>query len=417
MNPNFDLNIKNYKKQELADMFELPPNYDKNIVEIKESKLRDSIINNSEINQDIKIKTINFLAEAKNILCENVYSEVSNIKKSIEKFNSHNIYHTNYDLKPTQIEDKNEHMVQVRSEYPYATSRPTEFSSGIINPLARSSNKYFLNIDTRFRTDYYNSQSTNFNIILPTQFNDVLTMQLDSIELPLTFYNVSKQYGNNFFTIDASNSSQVITIPDGNYTFDGILIILNNTMTNLGGLFSNIVFEIDNIDNNGSGRMIVGLKTGSPSFSFSLNFQVNKFGIEDRSTPLPLKLGWIFGFRNGIYVNNSVYISEGLVDLHTFRYLYLVIDDHNNNVSNNYFSAFTNSVLNKNILARISLQADTYSVLLQNNLNIITSPRRYFGPVNIQNMTIQLLDEYGRIVDLNNMDLSFCLSLQTSYDV
>lgn len=417
MNPNFDLNIKNYKKQELADMFELPPNYDKNIVEIKESKLRDSIINNNEINQDIKIKTINFLAEAKNILCETVYSEVTNIKKAIEKFNSHNIYHTNYDLKPTQIEDKNEHMVQVRTEYPYATSKPTEFFSGIINPLARTANKYFLNIDTRFRTDYYNTQSTNFNIILPTQFNDVLTMQLDSIELPLTFYNISKQYGNNFFTIDASGTSQVITIPDGNYTFDGILTILNDTMTNLGGLFSNIVFKIDNTSNNGSGRMIVGIKTGSPLFSFSLNFQANKFGLEDRSTPLPLKLGWMFGFRNGIYVNNSVYISEGLVDLNTFRYLYLVIDDHNNNVSNNYFSAFTNSVLNKNILARISLQADTYTVLLQNNLNIITSPRRYFGPVNIQNMNIQILDEYGRVVDLNNMDLSFCLSLQTSYDV
>jgi len=417
MNPNFDLNIKNYKKQELADMFELPPNYDKNIVEIKESKLRDSIINNSEINQDIKIKTINFLAEAKNMLCESVHSEVTNIKKAIDKFNSHNIYHTNYDLKPSKIEDKNEHMVQVRDDYPYATSRPTEFSSGIVNPLARTSNKYFLNIDTRFRTDYYNTQSTNFNIILPTQFNDVLTMQLDSIELPLTFYNISKQYGNNFFTIDASGSSQIITIPDGNYTFDGILTILNDAMTDLSGAFSNIVFKIDNTDNNGSGRMIVGLKTGSPSFSFSLNFQANRFGLDDRSTPLPLKIGWMFGFRSGIYVNNSVYISEGLADLNTFRYLYLVVDDHNNNVSNNYFSAFTNSVLNKNILARISLQADTYTVLLQNNLNIITSPRRYFGPVNIQNMTIQILDEYGRVVDLNNMDLSFCLSLQTSYDV
>ncbi len=417
MNPNFDLNINNYRKQELIDMFELPPNYDKNIVEIKESKLRESIINNNEINQDIKIKTINFLAEAKNILCETVYSEVSNIKKSIDKFNSHNIYHTNYDLKSTKIEDKNEHMVQVRSEYPYVTSKPQEFFSGIINPLSRTSNKYFLNIDTRFRTDYYNSQSTNFNITLPTQFNDVLTMQLDSIELPLTFYNISKQYGNNFFTIDASGSSEVISIPDGNYTFDGILTILNNSMTTLGGLFSNILFTIDNTNSNGSGRMIVGLKTGSPLFNFTLNFQANKFGIEDRNTPLPLKLGWIFGFRNGIYVNNSVYISEGLVDLNTFRYLYLVIDDHNNNVSNNYFSAFTNSVLNKNILARISLQADTYTVLLQNNLNIITSPRRYFGPVNIQNMNIQILDEYGRIVDLNNMDLSFCLSLQTSYDV
>ena len=83
MNPNFDLNIKNYRKEELADMFELPPNYDKNIIEIKESKLRDSIISNNEINQDVKIKTINFLSEAKNILAENIFSEVTNIKKSI----------------------------------------------------------------------------------------------------------------------------------------------------------------------------------------------------------------------------------------------------------------------------------------------------------------------------------------------
>jgi len=53
----------------------------------------------------------------------------------------------------------------------------------------------------------------------------------------------------------------------------------------------------------------------------------------------------------------------------------------------------------------------------QNNLNIITTPRDYFGPVNLQNMTIQLLDEYGRIVDLNNMDFSFCLTLSTLYDL
>lgn len=417
MNTNFDLNIKNYKKGELAEMFQLPPNYDKNIVEINESKLRDSIITNNEINQHVKIKTLNFLTEAKNILSENIYNEVSNIKNAVENFNSQNIYHTNYDLKQSVVLDKDNHNVQVRKEYPYATSKPTEFFSGIINPLARTSNKYFLNIDTRFRENYYNTQSTNFNIVLPAQFNDVLTMQLDSIELPLTFYNISKQYGNNFFTIDASGTTEIIIIPDGNYTFDGIVTILNNSMRNLGGLFSNIIFKIDNTSGNGSGRMIVGLKTGSPMFSFTLNFQANKFGLDDRSTPLPLKLGWIFGFRNGLYVNNAIYISEGLVDLNTFRYLYLVIDDHNNNVSNNYFSAFTNSVLNKNILARISLQADTYTVLLQNNLNIITSPRRYFGPVNIQNMNVQLLDEYGRIVDLNNMDLSFCLSLQTSYDV
>jgi hypothetical protein len=28
-----------------------------------------------------------------------------------------------------------------------------------------------------------------------------------------------------------------------------------------------------------------------------------------------------------------------------------------------------------------------------------------------------LLDEYGRIVDLNNMDFSFCINLTTVYDI
>jgi hypothetical protein len=75
-------------------------------------------------------------------------------------------------------------------------------------------------------------------------------------------------------------------------------------------------------------------------------------------------------------------------------------------------------MLNNNILARISLNnTNSYSILSQNNLNIVTSPRDYFGPVNIQNFVIQLLDEYGRIVDLNNMDFSFCVSLTTVYDI
>ena len=309
MNPNFDLNIKNYKKQELADMFELPPNYDKNIVEIKESKLRDSIINNSEINQDIKIKTINFLAEAKNILFENVYSEVTNIKKSIEKFNSHNIYHTNYDLKPTPIEDKNEHMVQVRNEYPYATSKPTEFFSGIINPLSRTANKYFLNIDTRFRTDYYNTQSTNFNIILPTQFNDVLTMQLDSIELPLTFYNISKQYGNNFFTIDASGSSEIVSIPDGNYTSQELIItiqeLLNIQFKQPYGIFITIALNINtariSFTHNGvssypvTSSIIVPTQSARP---FILDFIINTSYTNRQHN---FGLGYNLGFRQKNY--------------------------------------------------------------------------------------------------------------------
>ena len=43
---SFDLNIDNYTRGELIEMFELPEKFDRNIVEIKEAKLRDNIINN-----------------------------------------------------------------------------------------------------------------------------------------------------------------------------------------------------------------------------------------------------------------------------------------------------------------------------------------------------------------------------------
>ena len=167
----------------------------------------------------------------------------------------------------------------------------------------------------------------------------------------------------------------------------------------------------------GRGQTLVGFYDFSGNTSLELNFQADRFGNDDRGTPWPLKFGWALGFRNGIYTNNLNYVSESVVDITGPKYVFLAIDDYNNNVSNNFYSAFNSSLLNKNILARISLQANTFNVLEQSNSLVTTTPRQYFGPVNIVNMNIQLLDEYGRVVDLNNMDFSFCLNLITVYDL
>jgi hypothetical protein len=94
-----------------------------------------------------------------------------------------------------------------------------------------------------------------------------------------------------------------------------------------------------------------------------------------------------------------------------------VVDDFNNNVNDGFYGAFNSSILNKNILARISLQGSLFNLMSQNNLALITYARQYFGPVDVQKLQIQLLDEYGRIIDLNNMDYSFCLTFQSIYDL
>jgi hypothetical protein len=407
------LNIDNYTKQELASLFELPPNYDDSILEIKESKLRENIMKNTEINKDTQTRTINFLVKAKTILLNNYKSDKNpELQQKILDF-----YNTSYELKSTKLEDQEEHMVQVRPDKPYLSSYPSEFFPGIINPLKKRTIKKNLNIDTRFRENYFSSPSTNFNFALPIDFDNVLQMQLTSLELPTTYYNVSKQYGNNFFSITANTSTTVVTIPDGNYTYDGIVNIIYTQLTNLGAPFNEVVFLLNINNSSGSGQMMVGLIPASTITSLSLNFQADRFGIDDRSTPLPLKFGWMLGFRNGIYENNLNYVSEGIVDVTGPRYIYLVVDDHNNNVNNGFYSAFNSSLLNNNILARISLQSRFFDVQISNNLNIVTTPREYFGPVNIKNINIQLLDEYGRIMDINNMDYSFCLTLITAYDI
>jgi hypothetical protein len=304
---------------------------------------------------------------------------------------------------------------------PYGQSSPSEFYQGTINPLNKRILRQNINIDTRFRENYYASQSSNFHLDLPIRLTQVVSLQLSALELPSTFYAISKVFGNNFFVISVpSVEPLVITIPDGNYTYLTLQTYINTFLAAAPIEYQMIQFLSDintpgGQGSGGSGKMVVGSTNGT--VQFSLNFQSDRYGNEEKQTPLPLKLGWLMGFRGGYYENNTTYVSEGIIDLLGPRYIYLVVDDFNNNVSDGFYGAFTSSILNKNILARITLQGSVFSVITQNNFLLVTSARQYFGPVDIQKMQVQLLDEYGRILDLNNMDYSFCLSFQTIYDL
>jgi len=408
---NFDLNIANYTKDELREMFDLPPNFDENMFDQKEAKLRETIINNNTISKETQVKILQFLLQTRKMLLDNSSGSTLN---TLEK-----IYNTSFDLKPTELKDSNEHMVQQRRDHPYLSSYPSQYFPGVINPLKKKTTFMNLNVDSKFRDSYYSTSSANFTVNIPMNITDVISMKLTAIELPTTFYNISKPFGSNFLsiTITDTGETQVVTIPDGNYTAVGIMNSINNQLVLLGGKFAEIVFILNINNNNGSGQAMVGCATGSTPFTFELNFQTNRYGNEDSNTPLPLKLGWMLGFRNGKYINNENYVSESIVNTNVMNYIYLVIDDYNTSVSNSFYSMFNSSLLNKNILARISLESGTFNILLQNNLNLITPEREYFGPVNVNRLNVQLLDAYGRIVDLNNMDFSFCLTLTRVYDI
>jgi hypothetical protein len=82
-----DFNINNYTKQDLQEMFELSCDYGLTLVDIQENKLRENILNDKLITQDIKNKTVIFLNEAKDLLSKDL--------TKINNNNSHDVQERN----------------------------------------------------------------------------------------------------------------------------------------------------------------------------------------------------------------------------------------------------------------------------------------------------------------------------------
>ncbi len=400
----FVLNLNNYTKVELEEMFQLTPNYTDTDLLQKEQGLRENIMSDGAVEPMVKIQTLKFIEQAKQILLADKAPTlaVATIKPEPAKV-------------PTQI---------------YMPTHPSEYFPGWVNPVKKRNRSIVLNIDTRFRESYYVTQPSNFHINLPMKINSVVNMELSAIEFPPTaFYSVSKMLGNNFFWLRAGSAAAsdleetAVIIPDGNFTAFDAVELINTFLQSLTTTtyLQYIYFSVNEnaTGTSGSSQLLVAVNESYPfgtPFNFIIDLQADINGVPDYSTPLPLKLGWKLGFRNGIYINNSAYISEGVLNLAGASYLYLAIDDYNN-ANNTFFSAFNESLLNKNILARIAVQSSVSAAITFSNIGLITTPREYYGPVNIEKMQIQMLDEYGRIINLNNMDFSFCLTFTTGEDV
>jgi hypothetical protein len=450
MDSNFDLNINNYTIKELESIYELPYSYDDSIIKAQENKLRQNIMNDNKTPISVKNNTLSFINQVSVSLINNSKKNSNNSSNSpissdkaegllspfsnmpfippnmpSANLNSY-LHHMDQNLYQSNINTSGSTPIISKPPTPFANGYAMEFYPGTLNPLTKRILKKQLNIDTRFRENYYSTLSSNFQIDLPAVVSQVVFLELGAIEIPYSFYSVSKVFGNNFFTLEIENEPPlVITIPDGNYDYVSITNFINNYLSSLTNSYKNISCIVDTNTTTatstlgGSERMIFGSTQGNQPFK--INFLTNRFGNEDRQTPLPLKLGWLLGFREGYYENSLTYVSEGLVNLLGPRYFYLVVDDYNNNVSDGFYGAFNSSLLNKNILARVSvLGASLYSTNVNFSPftgNLVVAPRHYFGPVNISKLKIQLLDEYGRILDFNNMDFSLVLTFLVVYDL
>jgi hypothetical protein len=389
----------------------------------------------------------------------------------------------------------------------------------------------YVNVDTKFSDEYNDFSVANYNITLPERINDVKSLTVTNLELPMSFYNISSALGNNSFQItnndvdptipyltQLSTGSIVdskfvdtIVIPDGYYTIDELKTTINSEIDKLKRIPTNsngnivvdangsIVYDTDGVtvlsltsqntnnfgtnnmyikDANGNyvkdayGNYQVQLTNGnfvyvsgnnslkntndlrfdyhlkgsqgvqgyfySVGSQITIDFTINDNGNFDKYN-FKSKLGWMLGYRNLNYTITFNYqpaegdndptdglgiegqqltYGEFLVDLNaTSRYVYLTLEEFNKGNQNSFMSPTSSSLINKNIIARISLDRANYGFgqyLPANKQNglLLSDIRSYSGKIDLQKVNLQIVSDIGTPLPLNGYDFSLCLEIE-----
>lgn len=423
---NFDklnLDITKYSNLELKEILGLNDVVNNEQIQKHLSNIELKVSDDLNMSFSDKNRMLTFLHEAKNKLDENINLVNNDLNIKYSANTSYLVPDTPNDnpviRDPNTLIGSNVKVYKGRGE--------DEYPPGYLNPINTKFIKKTINIDSRFRDQYYNSKSSDFHIDLPETFRKVVHLSLSSYEFPISIYAINS-CNNHFTIVDISNSKQNkhnIDISNGNYftpfssrifSLDASSNILNKINKSLiDANINDISYNIDQV--NGKSYFI----NTSSTDDYEIFFNRDICGNDDLQTPLPLKLGWNLGFRVGHYYlgKQDQLCSEAIVNLDAPKYLYICIDDFTNAGNNGFVATFSDSTLSKNIITRINysqaLQVDgVYNRGFDNA--VFNSDRFYHGPVDIKKLRVTILDEYGRVVDLNNMDWSFTLNLDVLYN-
>ena len=321
--------------------------------------------------------------------------------------------------------------------------RVTQYGSHMVmtNVHKETKNKYW-NIDTKFRDDYQEYSKTvptQYTVSLPQPITNVKSITVANAEIPLSFFNISASLGNNSMQIVGTTSTYVLVIRDGIYKSADLKTEMNYQLSRLG-INSSISYDISG---NGTNSTIYSAFTVSGSNTYTFNFAVKTdntcssiINLPNGANPVTgvtasfdkyhvkSKLGWLLGFRNITYRvistgTQKYQYSENAIDLSNPRYLYLVVDEFTSSNPNSFISHLPTSLVNKNILAKITMDYVVYPLgsglflpVNYSNGHLLSDKRVYTGKVDLQRLKIQLVNEYGAHINLNGVDFSFVLDIE-----
>lgn len=262
---------------------------------------------------------------------------------------------------------------------------------GVSKPLKER----IVSIDTKFRRDIFN-MNADINLVLGEKITEVKSIEVDSADIPITFFNINAN--NNNFVIGITNpsvSTHTVSLTPGFYT--SMSAVATEINLRLDAIVSS-GFNVGDVSFNLSGNRGV-FSTTSNTYNISFN------GLSG--------LGWLLGYRNNSYTINGSskrVTSEGVALLKYPRHIYIALNEFSNSSNMNaFYVPGSNSNLNKNIIARVSVPDTGFGTTItasHGNGLLVSEVRKYLEKVNIQRLQLQLLDDAGNVIDMNGGDFA-----------
>jgi hypothetical protein len=258
-----------------------------------------------------------------------------------------------------------------------------------------------VSVDSRFADNVY-CGSSDFMIRLPTPMRNVQRVAIASAEVPLVEYLFSTANGNLIFTVKRGVAPTVTgSLPAGNYTDEEFVIALEDALNavTLGG------FVVSRSTTTG---LLTITNPAVPTFEFN--------GVSDNTAIASRRIHWGIGYYMGFRTKTIQTATSGTIGITgtaplliqpTPYYLIQVgIPESMDSLIH-----LTGSCTSVSAMAKLVLRNNVYVLQFVDNADRIRKEFTFLSPVNVSQLRVKLVDPYGSLVDLRDMDWSLTFEL------
>lgn len=221
------------------------------------------------------------------------------------------------------------------------------YTRDYMNPLLKQTTTRIISIDSQYRDDK-TSTSTDLTFNLSQPLLNVVSLNLNTIHIPYSWYTVSTNYGSNFFLlrgnttgIQGARDEYQIEIPPGIYTGNTLTQAVNQSISLLSTEYPEINFGNTSLQYNETNQLITfytDIQKIYNESNFKLMFDVPP---EPNITGnIYTDIGSFLGYNSQYYSLSSIYSMRTLPPIATTTSADTTNSTYYVDISNNFFTLF-----------------------------------------------------------------------------